>query len=234
MRSGWYPHAAMTIFSLHSVRLCAALPLLAASLAAQSFEVPSFRGLPDTAYAGWDSFTVAIGLPGNLPDLPSATPFTSAVLVQNNPTAFITGGGNIYSFAAPLDFALDFSTAFTAGLVVLQTRTIGNVLAPGSFVLSYLDNGLWAPFGAPSRTNLYSGTFGGAFGGSDEIDRWTWTLPDSLAAADWRITFVAAGSSLSLDALRLDVAAIPEPSTYALLFGLATVALVALRSRRRG
>lgn len=223
----------MHTLASRSLRLVAAMPFFAAALAAQSFEVPDFRGQPETAFAGWGPFTVAVGLPGNQPNVPTTTPFVSALLVQNNPTAFLTGGGGIYSFAEVVDFTLDFATDFVPGTVVLQTRSFGTLLDPASFAIGYFEAGNWTPLGGPIRTNLYSAPLGGAFGGIDSIDRWDWTLPRTLNATDLRIAFAAAGSSSSLTALRLDVAAIPEPSTYALLFGLAALAVAAWRTRHR-
>lgn len=170
-----------------------------------------------SVYAEWN---VINGYPADTtPDIAG-----SGTLSETTGAAFLTSGGNIYSFSAPTAFtvALDGDTGGTWD-VYLRVAGLGTSLAD----LATL-NGQSA-----SRVVTYTSSLGGAFGGSEEESLWHWTLSGS---SDWLFGFNAVGSSLSLDqvavyAVQQAAAPVPEPSTSALLIaGLA--ALGGLMRRR--
>jgi len=186
-----------------------------AQAATNNFYVPSWRGTANTEAGYWEIFTVGFGAPGNLADRGGST--TGAVLTQNNPTSILTGSGNIYNPGELSNFTLTDNTPFTLGTVLLQTRTLGSELDYGSLSLSYTDvNGTHSV--APLfRYESDRGTAPGL--GATVSSLWQWNLT-GLGVTDYTITFAAAGSSLSFDAMTLDTAAVfsvvPEPTTAAL------------------
>lgn len=163
--------------------------------ATNGFIIPSFRGAPDSQSGYWESFTVAAGAPGNLPDRPGAT--TSAVLTQTSPNGLLTSGGNIYNFTDASAFTLTNTTPFTCSTVVLQTRTAGTELDYSSVVLNYSDIN-----GAHSIAPLFRYELDRSSGVSS---LWQWDLT-GLDVSSYSISFQAAGSSMSLDSMTLDTA----------------------------
>ncbi|TVR50779.1 MAG: hypothetical protein EA425_09175 [Puniceicoccaceae bacterium] len=198
---------------------------LGLSASTEHFAVPDFRGDPDTAYAVWSVFTEAADAP-NTPNEGNL----DAAITQFNPTAFLTGGGNIYSFAEPLEFELAADAGFEVGAVVFQTRTLGTVLDLDTITIDWTGPDGSGSLSAPAPELLFSQMLGG-FGGEDLVYRWDLSLAGTQATA-FTINFEAASSSLSLDAVSLDVAIVPEPAAAAVLLGLATV-LVVLGWRRK-
>lgn len=192
-----------------------------------AFEAPIFRGNPGTESALWTAFTDAEGLPGNAPNSVASggVVLADAIVTQDVPgIAFVTGGGNIYSFSAATKFTLADTTAYTTGigLVVFQAETLGTEI---SYPLVRLtcDLGSGPTSLATARTELFRGSLGG-FGGSDVVSKWEWDLT-GLGVNSYTIQFEAAGSSLSLDALALDTATpgavvVPEPAQSGLVCGL--------------
>ncbi len=175
-----------------------------------AFVVPSFRNSSGSVVAGWDKFTVAVGAPGNAPDLAGSSA-TSARFFQNQADAFITGTGNIYNQPSASSFTVSYSAGAPIGLVVLQTRTIGTELDYSSVTLSYSGGTLSAP-----RVELDRTDFVGQGPGANVSSEWTWNLT-GLPASDLTINFLAAGPSVSFDSATLDVQTTPEPGTWALL-----------------
>lgn len=212
--------------ALQLLLLASAVP--AAHAATNNFHVPFFRGTANSEAGYWENFSVAVGQPGNVADKPRST--TGAVLVQNDPGAFLTGSLNIYNVERISEFELTDSTPFTLGTVVLQTRTLGSELLYSDVALTY--EGGAGPVQLPPlfRLELDRGTILGASVSS--LYQWDLT---GLGVADYKISFKADGSSLSFDALTLDswsqMAVVPEPSTM----GVAAlgVALLGAMSRRR-
>jgi hypothetical protein len=201
------------------------------------FLVPAFRGSPDSESALWKTFTDAEGLPGNAPNsvAPGGIVLADALVTQDVPgIAFLTGGGNIYSFSGATQFTLSDATTYTAGLglVVFQTETLGTELDYAGVALTYNLGG--GPVSlTSSRTETFRTPLGG-FGGSSVGSLWQWDL-SGLGVNSFTINFDAAGSSLSLDAVALDTVAtpVPEPATTGLVTAGVLGGLAWLRRRHR-
>lgn len=200
------------------------------------------RGDAGTVYAGWNFFTddADPGIVDTSPDVPASTligggttagpvlgsigsgPFR--VTEAGTPGTFLTSGGNIYNPSLATAFSVEVGGGAEPGPVrlALQLRTQGGELDYGAVML----NG--AAF--DSRTELARTALGG-FGGAmvDSLFVWTFAAGSSLYAFE----FGAASSSLSLDALTVDVAPVPVPAPV-LLLGSALAGLAAVRRRAAG
>lgn len=194
------------------------------------FVAPSFRGGPYSTFAGWEIFTTPVGAPGNLGDIVGST--AQATLTQSDALASITGTGNLYNQNGVSSFELKYSNldARNIDTVVLQVRSVGSELNYDSFRLEYGATSL-----AGTRTELERTPFGGPPGtpgsGVSVTSSYTWKL-DENPNSPLTLKFTAADVSVSFDAAHLDIHAVPEPSTWALL-GLGASALVVLQRRRR-
>lgn len=198
------------------------------------FVAPSFRGANGGAYStytGWESFTVAVGAPGNLGDLAGSS--TAAVLIQTDPLAAVLGSGNLYNQNGKSVFEVQYNNAGALPIdqVVFQMRTAGNELDYSSVTLSYSGGTL-----SGTRTELERTSFGGPPGtpgsGFSVSSSYHFDLPNDYTGS-FTVSFKSADVSVSFDAAALDVGFVPEPSTWALL-GLGAGALViAGRNRRR-
>jgi len=213
-----------------------------------SFSTPSYRGQGSSESAFWNdttnavygAFTNANGVNQGVYSAPGGLSLANASISQTTPGAFIIpktdpNSGDIYSFSSTNTFVLNYSLSNPGGFpdgvgsVVFQAETFGVELAYESVLLSYGTNSLSA-----TRSELYraTGTFMG-FPVADVLSKWEWTLPDGADVANFSITFNASGTSLALERVMLDVAAVPEPNTIVLV--AAGLALVGLRlSRRNG
>jgi hypothetical protein len=197
-------------------------------------------GNANSVHAQWEIFTDAVGTPGNLPDVAGSFPAAgtpsgaAAVVIGNTPSAFLTGGGNIYSFAAPTNFTVTvpnyglgagWNTRFVA-----QIQNQGSPLDFSSVLLSYDGGNQLLPFdytgelaGNPAPENLFAWDVAG------------------LNPSTFTLTFNASSSSMSLDALAIDTFTqtdafnpldVPEPTSFVLV-GAALTAATALVRRRR-
>lgn len=177
-----------------------AVGVIAARAGTNGFIVPAFRGAANSECGYWETFTVPVGPPGNLPDQPGAT--TGAVLTQTDSNAFLTGSGNIYNLSGISSFTLSDETPFALGTVVLQIRTIGSELAYNSVSLIY-SNGS----GTHSLAPLFRYELNRAASqGYSVSSLWQWDL-SGLGVTNYTIVFNAAGTSVSVDSLTLDTAA---------------------------
>lgn len=186
------------------------------------------HGDAGTLYAAWDNFSATTD---TSPDVGSAN-IQSAEVKELTGGAFVTSGGNIYSFAVPTSFqvTLDGNSSGPATgspvSVSLQLFTLGTLLDLTSVKL----NGVAASGGI---TGQYDG--GTGFGGQayDAQYLFTW----DIAATDlFSFTFNAVGSSMSLDTVAIDigpssVSEVPVPAA-AWLFGSAVLGMAGIGRRR--
>lgn len=221
----------------------AAQPAVAAFLTPDSTTSPFeewTRSDVDSSYAEWDEFSDPAG--PNPPDVGAFGPTTADLIETGGNGAFITSGGNIYSFSGATDFevsvpAYNYGSSYTTR-VVMQIRTLGNGLDLPSVVLSYdgLAQGL-----APDYTTELARTALGGFGGVEIDNIFAWDVLTS--PGDFQIGFSAAGTSMSLDRLVVDTfahtgdfssypAIVPEP-TAIVLVGFALCGGLAMGLRRR-
>lgn len=194
-----------------------------------SFTTPAFRGQAGTQFAGWESFTVPTGAPGNAPDIAGSN--ADAKFTQNTPGAFIASSGNLYVGPDPAVGSYEVSyTSYSSLNAVLQVRTLGNELAYDTVRLNWPGGSLPAV-----REELERTPFGGPPGtpgsGVAVASKWSWDL-SFLGVENFTITFNAAAADVSFDSAMLDVRQIPEPQTWALL-GLGAGALAFAGWRRR-
>lgn len=184
------------------------------------FYVPSFRGGPGAQAGYWESFTVAVGAPGNKANFGNDT---TSVLTQYEVSAMVLGSGNIYNQPSASEFTISYSGGGPVGQVILQARTSGSELDYGSVSLNYGAGTLTA-----SRTELDRVQFGtpGVPGpqGFNVSSAWQWDL-SPYAVSGYTISFKAAEPSLSFDSATLDTQVVPEPGTWALA-GLGVMTLL--------
>jgi len=206
------------------------------------------RATPNSVYAQWEQFTVPFGGAGNAPDVgsypTSGSPSGSAALIYGNESsAFLTGGGNIYSFAAATDFtAIVPSYGNGAGWntrFVAQLRTLGNLLDLDSVQLTYsdgTDNHTVAPIYYDELYTEAQGGFGGAL--VDHLFVFDINGYDPSSAF---LDFNATSSSMSLDRVAIDtftstsaLTPVPEPAAAVLLaLGLGAFGLWRWRLARK-
>lgn len=225
-----------SLFSFSAVAV--AVPALAllgfTSSALANFVVPDgtnyawTRGVtPNSAYAQWDVFTSTTG--PNTPDVGSFAGGTFGSGAPNwntfdrNTFSFITGGGNIYSFAGVVAPQVDVPNfglgAGYSTTILLQTRIQGTEIDPATVLIGGV---------APVQvTELLRQPLGG-FGGFLVDTLWRFELPGN--ASGYTIQFAALGSSMSLDRVAVDTfAVVPAPGAAGLM---AIGGLVASRRRR--
>jgi len=118
--------------------------------------------------------------------------------------------------------ALDFQLGTTSDLILVSGGTLTGSASAGGITLNFSDAG---GFAADTTYILFD------FTGADltSFDLSDFTLGSTLAGYDYSLDF--SGSSLQLTAT---TSAVPEPSTYAALAGLAALGLGLLRRRRTG
>lgn len=169
-----------------------------------------------TDFAAWNVFG------GTTDKTPEVAGSGTATVKENTGQAFVTGGGNIYSFSAATNFTATLSSSST-GLfdVYLRISTLGT--APlGTALL----NGVSATITTTKVDSL------GGFGGEELESYWKWS--NVSGSALYKFQFGASGSSMSLDQLALatvEVATVPEPETYGMM--LAGLGLMGFVARRR-
>jgi PEP-CTERM motif len=234
----------MKFLKTYSIQSALALTLFApgvihAQATLGDFYTPSYRGQAGSESGFWsDSFTNGYGGPNNASSLaPGGLALANASVTQTTPGAFIIGGssGDIYSFSSINTFVLDYSVlnpaSFPNGIgdIVLQVETAGNELDYSSVLLSYTTTSGTQTVGT-ARNELYNSGPGGM--GSDVLSEWEWTLPLGSDVTSFSIAFNGSDTSVALKKTMLDISAVPEPSTLALV-GIVGLGLVSSRFFRR-
>ena len=211
---------------------------------------PSFRGAANTTYFGWSNGTwdgnppVNPGDPDFTPDVINGTPsinpgsLAAPLLAQNNAADIVSSSNNVYTGPANVN-------------LTLTIPTVGTV-SSGFTTIIVQGNGLGGFGGA---TDLF--TFGtiegveptyvyGANGDNQEAQFWAkWELPGNAASYNVQVSGSTFGAGvLSISDMTVDslwspngyapdvVAAVPEPTSFALV-GAALTSATALVRRRR-
>ncbi|MEX2112060.1 MAG: PEP-CTERM sorting domain-containing protein [Pirellulales bacterium] len=186
-----------------------------------------------TTYQSWNVFTSTTG--PNAPDVAEINPNGTANAYDSSSAAsgsFVTSGGNIYSFTAvsiePRAIVPGFATGELTNSLV-QVLVQGSLIDVDDLTLDGVSVSTLADY---SYTELSSTPLGG-FGGAAVEHAWTFTAPADLASfqLDWGWN----AESASLDRISIDtqVAAVPEPATWALaLVGMLGLGVVARRRQR--
>lgn len=167
---------------------------------AHALEDPGLRG--GSAFAEWDVFADASG-GDNAADagLGGSLGFSTApVLRQINPdaNAFITSSGSIYSFSGISRFEIEGSFAGELNNLVLQFTSLGAEIDYGSILFSHGPDysSTFAPTSAaPTATAPGEVTY---------LAQWDFSALRGLTHP-FKISFDAAGSSVSLAAARIDI-----------------------------
>lgn len=150
----------------------------------------------------------------------------AGTLTETTGTAFLTSGGNVYSFSA--------ATAFTVSTAALGAGSWDVYLRVGGLGNPVLDTATLNGASA-TRSIVFSENLGGTFGGAEEESLWKWTL---TGGSTLNFAFGASSSSLSLDqvgvyAVTSSTTAVPEPGTWALMgAGLGMVGFIGRRRQR--
>ena len=215
------PSARPSPRSTITVAAAAALAALAAALGApsQSQAAP----IPTTTQY-WDVFSdvdggdnaPSDGFPATV-DYANANGVPSVRYVGPAGEAFITSGGNIYSFSVPTAFETDVPLeGLGAGHeteVSLFIRTLGTALDYDDVRLTYTGDGGTETISFTSRETVASGEGMGA--SADSL--FHFDVP--FSPNEVVLQFEASGSSMSLDQVRIDTStvAVPEPAGLALL-----------------
>lgn len=224
-----------TVSSL--LMILGAASLAAAGTSAVNFEVPAFRGQPNSGFAGWESFTVPFGGP-NFADV-SGSSIPGAAITQtvppdfsNPPGILVSGTGNLYSGFQNMNLILSAGVAQALTNVTIQTRTLGTEWDYGLVLLSYTDGqGLTQSVAPGTMTELFRQAGPPVMGNPtfNVETRFDWDLSGlSDQINSFTVRFTHSGHHLSLDRLELDTLSIPAPGTLA----VAPLALVAIRRRR--
>lgn len=178
--------------------------IIVSSFKAHGFDPVSFDGGESPSYsAQWESFTTAVGEPGNTPDVEGSDEL--GILTQTAFGASVTGSGNIYNPAAASEFELAVTTGETISEMILQVRSIGDLAETVSFVPAGSEDSLIPESREVSRV---SGGFGDIV-----VMHYHWALAEPGVSAG-TVRFAAASSHLSLDSVKLDILAAPVQQTW--------------------
>lgn len=182
--------ALLTLFSI--------VPALA------QFLTPDWRGNTHSSHAEWDVFTAARFSP-NFPDVVA----DDATIICTTPGAFLTGGGNIYSFQAPTFFQLDDTAEFVIQNVFLQISAMGSgVDVSGARLIATNSDGDTVAL-PPVKTFISSEEeLTGERGGIATTYGIQWNLADMPVSGSYSILFNATESSLSLGGVSLDTSGV--------------------------
>lgn len=179
-------------------------------------------------YAEWNVFdNTALSPAGDITPDVGLSAATTASLAETTGAAFVTGGGNVYSFSAATSFTATLSGT-TGGLydVYLRISTLGT-LADTSATL----NGL-----AATRVLQFNEDQGVVMGGATAEQELYWLWEDVAGSSLYTFNFSSISSSMSLDQVTLATVSVPtatpvpEPEAYGMLaLGMGLISLVRRR-----
>ena len=234
----------------------AALAVLSAGVArAESINLatgpiaPSFRGAANTTYFGWSNGTwdgnadAAAGEPA-IPDVINGTPsinpgsLAGPLLVQNTAADVVSSSNNVYTGPANVNLTLTVPTAGTPGTGFTTIIVQGNGLAGFGGITDLFTFGTIEDV-APTYVH-------GANADNQEAQFWAkWELPGNAASYSVNVGGSTFGAGvLSISDMTVDslwspsgyapdaVAAVPEPTSFALVGAALTSATVLVRRRR--
>lgn len=179
-----------------------------------------------TSYAEWNLFNATTD---NSPDI-ALTAGTTASVQETTGGAFVTGGGNIYSFSSATSFTATLSGA-SSGLfdVYLRIGTLGTLASTTATL-----NGVSA-----TSVLQFNEDQGVVMGGATAEQELFWKWSSVSAASLYTFKFNSTSSSMSLDQLALaavsvpTVTPVPEPEAYSMMaLGLGLMAFAARRSAK--
>jgi len=178
------------------------------------------------SYAEWNIFN---STNDTTPEV-ALTSGTTASVQETTGGAFITGGGNIYSFSGATAFTATLSGA-SSGLfdVYLRIGTLGT-LASSTATL----NGVSA-----TSVLQFNEDQGVVMGGATAEQELYWKWSSVSAASMYTFTFSSTSSSMSLDQVALaavsvpTVTPVPEPEAFSMMaLGIGLMAFAARRSSK--
>lgn len=166
------------------------------------FIVPNDRGDDRTSHAEWDRFTEASFAP-NFPDVVTDE---NASITSTTGSAFITSGGNIYSFQAPVNLQLDDTTDLNVQSLFVQVATLGSGLDREGARLLVDDGNGGIIVLEPTVTFVTSEEeLTGERGGIGRTYGLQWDLREMSLTGTYTILLNALSSSLSIDRVSLDL-----------------------------
>ncbi|MEM0966086.1 MAG: PEP-CTERM sorting domain-containing protein [Verrucomicrobiota bacterium] len=156
-------------------------------------------------------------------------------ILAGDPTSFFEGNWNIGPFGATGGFVDYFRAPFTGdGFVAVGTvsaLTYAEPFAPGKYNVTV------ETFASGSESRSISVFFGSA------TPTYTYALGDSTdnqfnqfsvtLSGETNLSLVNIGFGRTLNVTSINVTQVPEPTTYAIIFGIAALAFVTLRRRIR-
>lgn len=226
-----------------SIRLGMAICLVTASatLSRAGFISPSTWTRPTddasatlglTTYQEWDAFTSPTG--PNLPDIAEINPSGIADALDAaapGSGAFITSGGNIYSFSGVIEpRAVVPGYAYPGGTTnfLVQIESNGSDIDPADLTL----NGtLVSALDGYSYTELSRTSLGGT-GGSMVEHAWMFAAPTDLSS--FQLDWGWGPTSSSLGRMSVDTQVMPVPEPASITLALASVAGLVFARRRLG
>jgi hypothetical protein len=215
---------------MRTAALVAVAVLSPAVIAGASFDVPFYRGAAGSLYAGWESFTVAVG-GENLPTDASSNTGAAAFVRQTNPGSIIAGSGNLYSSFSVPNFQVHFANAgLPISFLTVQIRTQGLELDWANVALDYSGFGGAGSIGA-TRSELFRDVQdapGGAGQSFDIISRFDFDL-SGLIFDSFVLNLPSNNPLIALDRVELDVGYIPAPGAI----GVLALSGLAITRRRR-
>lgn len=172
--------------------------------------------------------------------------FTVGQLTQSDGTTPIADGSLIQILAAPTtgDFSIPTPTEFISGSEIMlwsgafDSSTLGTAgamaIAPAPIPTSTLPAGYsllvqWFPTLLSTATTPGYGTWFGQFSTANDV---TWVSPAAGASETFTfLTVAVGGANANSLGSAMQMTAVPEPSTYALLAGIACLGFMVVRRR---